>query len=557
MDASDRRLAVSWEPVEGATGYKVAARLMNGVEPFAWAERQAESPPYVIEERWATMSGLEYEVRAASINADGQSEWSDSVSATAPALRPAPPDAIRIVTSGPYRVGDIMEVNVGSQRPFANRSTFIWSVCDIDGPQCDLLPLVESQSYIRFISLAMDGKEAQVQVDYDKEGLSYTATAVVGAVNPSASDGVIETHLHTLGWEAVQIELDRATGGAIEPLGNDLLIVTPWGRIALARSDGRVEQVEGRVPMNLGGLQGHPNSEAFSSGLFRVADILLRQRTETLWELFVTHHYFTGECVLFRLSSTTVLTEGGTPSLSPSWKTVFDADPCMDPAGHGGQQAGGRMLTDGSDHLLIVVGDHNQGELAQHTGSHLGKFVRVDVESGATEILALGLRNPQGLARDADGNLWETEHGPRGGDELNLLEPGGNYGWPTVSYGTPYGELRYDESIGKHEGFVKPRFAWTPGIGVSAIVVNDKRGFPLWEDDLLVASLSGACQEAGCAGHALFRIRRDGTQVRYVERIELGRRIRDLAIMPDGRIAALAGGGRILFISLFDAQHAD
>ena len=447
-----------------------------------------------------------------------------------------------------------MEVNVSSQRPFANRSTFIWSVCD--GSGCELLHPVESRSYVALASPAMAGKRAMVQVDYDKEDLSYTATAVVGVVNPPPPDGAIETLLHSLELDSVQIKWDAAMGGAIEPLGSDMLIATPWGKIALARSDGRVEQVGGRVPMNLEGLQGRPGSAGFSSSRFRVADILLRQQSEKIWEFFVTHHYFTGECVLFRLSSTTILTEGGTPSLSPSWKTVFDADPCLDPA-HNGERAGGRMLTDGPDHLLVVVGSHAVSVLPQDPNSHLGKLVRVDIESGAAEILALGLRNPQGLARDADGNLWETEHGPRGGDELNLLEPGGNYGWPTVSYGTPYGEFRYDESIGKHEGFVKPRFAWTPGIGVSAIVVNDKRGFPLWEDDLLVASLSGACQAAECAGHALFRIRRDGTQVRYVERIELGHRIRDMAIMPDGRIAALADGGLVRFISLFDAQHAN
>ena len=547
MDASDRRLAVSWEPVEGATGYKVAARLTNGVEPFAWTERHAESSPYVIEERWTAMSGLEYEVRAASINADGQSEWSDSVSATAPALRTAPPDAIRIILPGPYRVGDIMEVSVGNQRPFANRSTYIWSVCEIDGSRCELLPLVESRSYAAIASLAIAGKRAMVQVDYDKEGLSYTATAAVGVVNPLPPDGVIETFLHSLELDSVQIKWDAARGGAIEPLGSDLLIATPWGKIALARSDGSVEQVGGRVPMNLEGLQNFsPPSK------FRVADILLRQRSEKIWDLFVTHHYFTGECVLFRLSSTTILTEGSTPSLSTPWKTVFDADPCLDPT-HNGERAGGSMLTDGPDHLLVVVGDQGQGELAQHPGSHLGKLIRVDIESGATEILALGLRNPQGLARDADGNLWETEHGPRGGDELNLLEPGGNYGWPYASYGLGAIGL----ITGEHAGFVKPAFAWIHAIGVSSVIVNDERAFPLWKNDLLAASLTGACQADECLGYALFRIRRDGTQVRYVERIELGQRIRDLAKMPDGRIATLADGGHVRFISLFDAQYAD
>ena len=577
VDAAERRLAVSWSPVDGATGYKVAVRLKNGVEPFDWSEYEADSPPYVIAEQWTAMSGLEYEVRAASVNAEGQSAWSDSVSATAPALRPAPAGAIAIETSGPYAVGDVMRASLRDQMPFDRRSLFVWSVCDPDGRECELLPLVTPTSYLYLVPLAARGKRAQVQADYDKDGVSYTATATLGVVSfegsafpqaalPPGCEGAalfsngsafttepaLSTHLHYLESWSVQTEWDGVDGGAIEPLCNDLLVASPWGNIALARSDGRVEQVEGRVPMNLEGLRSHPNSAAFSPSRFRVADILLRQRSETLWELFVTHHYFTGECVLFRLSSTTILMEGGTPSLSPSWKTVFDADPCLDPTEHSGQHAGGRMLTDGPDHLLIVVGDHNQEELPQHPGSHLGKLVRVDVESGAAEILALGLRNPQGLARDADGNLWETEHGPRGGDELNLLEPGGNYGWPIAGYGTPYDgyiTASEKESIGKHEGFEKPRFAWTPGIGVSAIVVNDKRAFPLWEDDLLVASLSGACQAAECAGHALFRIRRDGQDIQYAERIEVGHRIRDLTQTPDGRLALLADDGRVHFIS--------
>ena len=103
------------------------------------------------------------------------------------------------------------------------------------------------------------------------------------------------------------------------------------------------------------------------------------------------------------------------------------------------------MLTDGPDHLLVTIGDHRWGWAEslslyeQIPGSHMGKLVRVAIETGDTETLTLGHRNPQGLARDKDGNLWSTEHGPQGGDELNLLEPGGNYGWPHVSYGVDYG----------------------------------------------------------------------------------------------------------------------
>ena len=581
MDASDRRLAVSWSPVDGAAGYKVAARLTNGVEPFEWSEYEAESSPYVITERWTAMSGLEYEVRAASVNVHGHPAWSPSVYMAAPELHPAPTAAIH-VDSGErqYAVGDLMRVSAGSQRPFANRSPFVWSVCDIDGSGCELLPLVSSPTYIYLVPSAAFGKRVQVQVDYDKDGLSRSATAVVGLVSREAPpppilptpvfppgcegakasfgadgfrvDDAIATHLHYIESKSVKIEWDAASGGAVEPLCNDLLIVTPWGRITLLRADGEAERIEGRVPMGLEELLSHPNSGFFSTGAFRVADILLKQHSEERWELFVTHHYFTGDCIGFRLSSATILSRRGTVSVSPDWRTIFDAKPCLDPLGILGIHAGGRMVTDGPDHLLIVIGDLGAFSLPQDPDSHLGKLVRVAIGSGEAEVLARGLRNPQGLARDADGNLWATEHGPKGGDELNLLEPGSNYGWPSVSYGVEDGgviNVHPQESVGMHENFVKPRFAWVPSIAVSAMVVNDERWFPLWKDDLLVSSLSGGAWLGGVSGEALFRVRRDGTDIQYVERIPLGYSIRDLTQMPDGRIAVLDGENRIRFLS--------
>ena len=297
--------------------------------------------------------------------------------------------------------------------------------------------------------------------------------------------------------------------------------------------------------MNLEGLESYWGGLSNIPWAFRVADILLRERSGGVWDLFVTHHYFTGECVRFRLSSTMVVLESGEFSVSPSWRTLFDAEPCLHPTGHEGGHAGGKMLTDGPDHLLIAVGDHGEGELAQDPDSHLGKLIRVEVETGEAETLAFGLRNPQGLARDADGNLWETEHGPQGGDELNLLEAGANYGWPSASYGVEYGGYGIGgDAAGEHAGFAPPIFAWVPSIGVSAVIVNDERAFPLWGDDLLAASLT-----ASGNGVSLFRIRRVGTEVRYVERIKVGYRVRDLAQTPDGRIALLDDEGRVHFLS--------
>ena len=209
------------------------------------------------------------------------------------------------------------------------------------------------------------------------------------------------------------------------------------------------------------------------------------------------------------------------------------------------------MLTDGPDHLLVVIGTHGREEYAQDLASHLGKLVRVEIATGRAATLVSGLRNPQGLTRDAAGHLWETEHGPQGGDELNVLVAGGNYGWPQVTYGVER-ERKVKVSrageVGLHDGFAKPVFAWVPAIGISSVVVNDERLFPLWRDDLLIGSL---------IGHALYRVRRDGTEVQYVERIEVGNRIRDLAQMPDRRIALLADGGLVHFLSRSYAHCAD
>ena len=384
----------------------------------------------------------------------------------------------------------------------------------------------------------------------------------------------INTHLHYLDQKLVSFSWDKAGGGAIEPLGEDLLIVTPWGRFALARSNGGVASLEGRVPMELDGLLSYPigPKKLPASDHFRVADILLKPRSEGEWELFVTHHYFTEKCIWFRLSSTMVFQTGATVEVSSSWRTIFDAVPCMPTHTFwGGENAGGRMLTDGPNHLLVVIGDHYNKNLPQDTESHMGKLVLIEIETGETEILSLGLRNPQGFARDADGVLWETEHGPQGGDELNVLEPGVNYGWPLVSYGVEYGGtalrgIELNES-GKHPSasttfslsswlysfwtaeIARPVFAWVPSIGISAMVVNDERQFPLWKDDLIVSSLRDL---------SIFRVRRVGRNVQYVEPIRLGYRVRDMTRMPDGRIALLADDktgkkGRVYFLSLSSA----
>ena len=181
----------------------------------------------------------------------------------------------------------------------------------------------------------------------------------------------------------------------------------------------------------------------------------------------------------------------------PSWRTLFDAEPCMpfeapsDRWWFALHHAGGKMVMDGPHHLLLMIGDHG----FSHGPDHLGKLVRIEIATGAADVLTRGHRNAQGL-------------------------------------------VRYDQ-VGRHDGFVRPVFAWVPSIAPSSIAVNDPMLAPLWRDDLIAASLKT---------RSLYRIRRHGVQIQYVEQIEIGRRVRDIHIMSDGRLALLLDNHRVLVL---------
>ncbi len=363
---------------------------------------------------------------------------------------------------------------------------------------------------------------------------------------------LLATHLYEIQSDVVELEPFPNRGGAIEPLGDYLLLATPRGRIALIDKDGEVEYLPLRIPMN----ESASEAPILWNG-FRVADILLHERQPDRFTLYVSHHYFAGHCIELRISSAILRTSDSGAYFTSGWKTEFIANPCIgrevfDFEGSGGIQSGGRMLMDGPEHLLLMTGDHAfyewyQGEHPQEpqpiveSDSHIGKLVRIELASGEVEIVASGFRNPQGFVRDAEGNLWQTEHGPQGGDELNLVRPGLDYGWPYVTHGIQYGNKiwPYSKEQGRHDEFEKPVYAWIPAIGISNLIVSDSRYFPLWQNDLLIASM---------ITHSLYRARLHQGHVIYVEKIELGARIRDITQMPDGRIALLTDSANILFL---------
>lgn len=202
-------------------------------------------------------------------------------------------------------------------------------------------------------------------------------------------------------------------------------------------------------------------------------------------------------------------------------------------------------------HLFVSSGDRQKKTPAQDTSSTLGKIVRLTLdgepapgnpltrEDGAEpEIWSWGHRNVLGLEFAADGTLWASEMGPEGGDELNRVEAGGNYGWPEASNGSDYGGGEIpDHADG--DGFVAPAASWTPSISPGSLMIYTGDLFPDWTGDAFLGALSG---------EGLVHVDLDGTTAGDDQIFDLGERIRAVEQGPDGAIWLLEdeGSGRLL-----------
>ena len=226
-------------------------------------------------------------------------------------------------------------------------------------------------------------------------------------------------------------------------------------------------------------------------------------------------------------------------------EVVFSQQPKLDSAMH----FGSRLVFDRQGHLFITLGERSKAQVrgqAQQLDSHLGKVIRIRPDGSVPgdnpfagrrdalpEIWSYGHRNAQGAALNPDtGVLWVNEHGPRGGDEINIPEPGRNYGWPVVSYGVNYDGSPVGGGRSEAPGMTGPIHHWTPSIGVSGMAFYTADAMPGWRGNVFVG---------GLAIPKLVRLERDGDRITGSEDLleDLALRIRQVVQGPDGALYLL------------------
>ncbi len=369
------------------------------------------------------------------------------------------------------------------------------------------------------------------------------AAAAVVAAPAAALDETFDTKEVKIRVETVAKGLEHPWGLAFLPDGTFLVTERP-GFLRIVTPEGKIGNA----------IYGVPEVDARNQG--GLLDVALDPDFEENRLVYLSY----AEKGEGNENGTAVARGKLTESMSPQLKDVeviFRQQPKEPSTLH----FGSRLVFDREGHLFVALGERSKTEFrgqAQELSSHLGKVVRIwpdgtvpednpyaGEEGALPEIWSYGHRNQQGAALHPEtGLLWTNEHGPRGGDEVNIPEPGKNYGWPVVSYGTNYDLTPVGTGKSSAPGMEEPVHYWKPSIGPSGMAFYTGAAIPEWQGDLFVG---------GLAIPQLARLTLDGDEVTGEEALlkDLGLRIRDVRQDPDGALYLLTDEeeGQILRIT--------
>ncbi len=349
----------------------------------------------------------------------------------------------------------------------------------------------------------------------------------------------------TFASSAGQLEVQTVASGLVHPWS---LAFLPDGKMLVTERPGRMRivTVEGQLSPPLKGVP-----EAWASGQGGLLDVITDKafaQNKTIHFCFSERTSGGGRTAVARAK----LNDGD--GRLDEVKIIFRQDGPLSSGNH----YGCRIVQADDGNLFVTLGEHfSYRNEAQNLGNHLGKLIRITPDGAAPpdnpfvgrdgakpEIWSLGHRNEQGLAiNPASGEPWEIEHGPRGGDEVNIIAKGKNYGWPVIGYGIDYSGAKIHETTAK-DGMEQPIKYWVPSIAPSGMAFYTGKLFPKWNGSLFTGAL---------AGKMLVRLSLNGNTVTGEERLlqNLYERIRDVRQGPDGALWLLTDNpaGRILRVS--------
>ena len=371
-----------------------------------------------------------------------------------------------------------------------------------------------------------------------------TLLALIGALALAvvASPAAAQTFRSSAG----EIQVTTIASGLANPWG---LAFLPDGRMLVTERPGRLRLVtdDGKLSAPLAGV---PNVFAHSQG--GLHDVALDRDYAQNRTIYLCYAEPAGSGARTALARARLVNEG-TPRLDDV-KPIFHQEGPLSSGNHFGCRI--VAMPDGT--LFLTMGDHfTYRDEAQNLANHLGKIIRIRPDGSVPpdnpfvgrrdakpEIWSYGHRNSQGAAiNPASGRLWMHEHGPRGGDEVNIPQAGKNYGWPVIGYGIDYDGSRIHASTQK-AGMEQPIKYWVPSIAPSGMAFYDGNLFAAWRGNLFVGAL---------AAQLLVRLELQGDKVVNEERLlqALHQRIRDVRTGPDGALWLLTdhSNGRILRLS--------